>query len=55
MDVAEGGRTSVRHAQRDDQMSDNELRDFLLVLRRALLVIVRWIEKRYGTEKGDEG
>ena len=34
-------------------MSDNELRDFLLVLRRALLVIVRWIEKRYGTTTTD--
>jgi hypothetical protein len=27
--------------------ADEELREFLLVLRRALLVIVRWIEKRY--------
>lgn len=26
----------------------DDLREFLLVLRRALLMIVRWIEKRYG-------
>jgi len=35
-------------------MSDNELRDFLLVLRRALLMLVRWIEKRYGTSDAEE-
>jgi hypothetical protein len=29
-------------AERDD------LREFLIVLRRALLMIVRWIEKKYG-------
>jgi len=28
------------------QASD-DLREFLLVLRRALLMIVRWIEQRY--------
>ncbi len=28
----------------------DNLRDFLLVLRRALLLIVRWIERRYLTE-----
>lgn len=26
---------------------DTELRDFMVVLRRALLLIVRYIEKRY--------
>jgi len=26
---------------------DNGLREFFIVLRRALLMIVRWIEKRY--------
>ncbi len=26
----------------------NDLREFLLVLRRALLMIVRYIERRYG-------
>jgi len=26
---------------------DNDLREFFGVLRRALLMIVRWIEKRY--------
>jgi len=29
-------------------MQDDELREFLLVLRRALLMIVSYIEKRYG-------
>ena len=28
-------------------MADPTLRDFLLVLRRALLMIVRWIEATY--------
>lgn len=28
------------------QQSD-DLRDFLLVVRRAMLMVVRWIEKRY--------
>lgn len=27
----------------------SELRDFLLIVRRALLLIVAYIEKRYGT------
>lgn len=27
--------------------SDKELRDFMLILRQALLLIVRWIEKHY--------
>lgn len=31
--------------QRND--NDNELRAFILILRRALLMIVRWIEKTY--------
>jgi hypothetical protein len=28
-------------------MPDNELHEFLIILRRALLMIVRWIEKKY--------
>jgi hypothetical protein len=28
---------------------DDELRDFMLMLRQALLMVVRWIEKRYKT------
>ena len=28
--------------------TDDEFRDFLLVLRRALLLIIRWIERRCG-------
>lgn len=31
---------------------ENGLREFLLVLRRALLMIVQWINKRYHV--GDE-
>ena len=31
---------------RNMQASD-DLREFMLVLRRALLMIVRWIEQRY--------
>ena len=30
------------------KMADNdELREFMLILRRALVMIVRWIERRY--------
>ncbi len=29
--------------------SQQELREFMQVLRRALLMIVHWIEGRYGT------
>lgn len=29
-------------------MNDDSLRAFLLVLRRALLMIVKWIEQEYG-------
>lgn len=25
-----------------------EMREFMLVVRRALMLVVRWIEKRYG-------
>lgn len=36
---------------RDDELShSDELREFMLVLRRALLIIVRWIEKRYSLQ-----
>lgn len=31
---------------------DDGLREFLLVLRRALLMVVRWIEGRYGLAAG---
>lgn len=34
--------------------STDDLREFLLLLRRALLMVVRWIEKRYGvTDNGN--
>ncbi len=29
-------------------MDDAAMHDFLMVLRDALLMIVRWIERRYG-------
>jgi hypothetical protein len=29
-------------------VTDDEVRDLMLTVRRALLLIVRWIEKRYG-------
>lgn len=28
--------------------NNDDLREFLLVLRRALLMIIGWIERRYG-------
>jgi hypothetical protein len=31
--------------------TETELRDFMLILRRALLLIVRWIEKKYELTK----
>jgi len=31
-------------------MNNDDFKDFMLVLRKALLMIVRWIEKRYGLE-----
>jgi len=30
-------------------MANDELHDFLMVLRDALLMVVRFIERRYGT------
>ncbi len=30
----------------------DEMKEFCLVLRRALLVVVRWIESRYGLGAG---
>jgi hypothetical protein len=30
---------------------NDDLREFLLVVRQALLMIVRWIEKRYNLSK----
>lgn len=34
-----------------DETQEDELRAFLLVVREALLMIVRFIEKRYGKEQ----
>ena len=35
-------------AQAGPESTDRALRDFLMVLRRGLLLIVRWIEEKYG-------
>jgi len=32
-------------------MDSDTLREFLLVLRRALLMVIRWIERRYQVEE----
>lgn len=32
---------------------DSEMREFLLVVHRALLMIVRWIERRYGLRSAE--
>lgn len=29
-------------------MPNDDLRDFMIVLRQALLMVVAWIERRYG-------
>ena len=28
-------------------MNDNDMREFMMTVRQALLMIVRWIEKKY--------
>lgn len=33
--------------------NDDSMREFLTVLRRALLMVCRWIESRYGLAKAD--
>ena len=45
--VPGGRRVGVTHRQAD------ELREFMLILRRALLLIVRYIEKRYNLPTAD--
>jgi hypothetical protein len=32
---------------------DSEMREFLLVVHRALLMIARWIERRYGLRSAE--
>lgn len=34
-------------AKRPSETHSDDLRDFLLVLRRALLMVTGWIERRY--------
>lgn len=33
---------------------DDDLREFMLVLRRALQMIVRWIEKKYDLRSSEQ-
>jgi len=33
-----------------DKQGGDDLRDFCLMLRRALYMVIRWIDKRYGCE-----
>ena len=42
-------RRVTSHADADE--SDAELRDFMLIVRRALLLIVAYIDKRYVVSK----
>lgn len=35
------------------ETQSDDLRDFLLVVRRALLMLVRWIERRYDVHEHD--
>ena len=32
-------------------MNDQDMREFLMMLRNALLMVVRWIERRYSLGK----
>lgn len=32
---------------RQTKMDNDELREFMIILRRAMLMIVRWIERKY--------
>jgi len=34
-------------------MTPEETREFMLTIRMALLIIIRWIEKKYSIEKGN--
>jgi hypothetical protein len=34
-------------------VSGEDMRDFFLTLRRALYLVIRWIERRYGTAPAD--
>lgn len=44
---------TVRHVNADPEAvrQADELRDFLLIVRRALLLIVAYIDKRYNVSK----
>jgi hypothetical protein len=43
-----GGQGVTRGGAPDGRAQEAEMREFMLVVRRALLLVVRWIEKRYG-------
>ena len=42
---------TVPGEQCDCHAQSSEMKDFLLVLRQALLMIVAWIEKKYGLKR----
>ncbi len=44
----------IRQAAGPQMANGNDVREFLLVLRRALLIVVRWIERRYGLSEKEE-
>lgn len=49
-----GPGTSARPAanvQQEEPAQDDDLREFMLVLRRALLMVVDWIERRYNLRR----
>lgn len=36
----------------EENVKQDDIKDFMVTLRMALLTIIRWIEKRYGLERG---
>jgi hypothetical protein len=35
-------------------MTDNDWREFFMLLRSSLLAVVRWIEKKYGLKSNEK-
>lgn len=44
----------AKESQAEGPQKDGEMREFLFVLRRALLMIVQWIERKYGLRREDD-
>lgn len=44
----------AKGSQAEGAPNDEEMREFLLVVRRALLVVVRWIERKYRLKRDEE-